>query len=192
MTATAFCPQCGNARAGGLRFCGHCGFDFWKHAGSETVAGSDASPRPPQDVRAPGHEGAPQPSVGETSARAVVLIAGIAFLLAAAAIGYLAFLQLEYSSLGLGDADTARVLAIWNLVAAGLSALAGGKALVSPNRRSLITGALWGGLNVVLGGIQIAQGITHESFVIATVCFGIAGLLSALAAGQYRAHAGAA
>jgi hypothetical protein len=28
----AFCPQCGNERSGTLRYCAHCGFDFWKAA----------------------------------------------------------------------------------------------------------------------------------------------------------------
>lgn len=45
-----FCPQCGSARQGALRFCATCGFDYWKGAdpAAQGPAGASASPPPEQ------------------------------------------------------------------------------------------------------------------------------------------------
>jgi hypothetical protein len=43
VTGLTFCLQCGTQRHGSLRYCGSCGFDFWKAAG-ETAEGSSSSP----------------------------------------------------------------------------------------------------------------------------------------------------
>jgi hypothetical protein len=38
MSASGFCPQCGNQRTGELRYCAKCGFDFWKAAQADAPA----------------------------------------------------------------------------------------------------------------------------------------------------------
>lgn len=62
--AQSFCPQCGNPRQGTLRFCAHCGFDFWKAAAPDArpqnVQPSAQAPSPPPAVPQPG---LPQPAV---------------------------------------------------------------------------------------------------------------------------------
>lgn len=94
-----FCPQCGSARSGALRFCATCGFDYWKAADPATAtldpgAGPTSAPSPV----APGQNlrpAAPAPAVAEKKNRRVGCIA-----LAVIAVVVIAI----FASLG-GDPD---------------------------------------------------------------------------------------
>jgi hypothetical protein len=50
MQSSQFCPNCGAARLGGLRFCGSCGFDFAGGVEPVTAAPSAVPPAPLQPV----------------------------------------------------------------------------------------------------------------------------------------------
>ena len=114
------------------------------------------------------------------------ILAGVAWLIGAAAIGYLAFLQLQYSSLGFADANDARSLAMWNGLSAVITAYFGAMAIIAPSRARMGGGAVWAVLNVAYGAFQISEGLTHEAFLIGIVSFGIAGILAFVAWRQRR------
>jgi hypothetical protein len=115
------------------------------------------------------------------------VFAGIAWLLGAAAIGYLAFLQLEYSSLGLADADEARALALWNGASAAIAAYFGAMAILSPTRRRMGAAVVWGAINVAWGAYQVSEGVTHPAFTGSLVAFGLGTVLAFAAWSQLRA-----
>jgi hypothetical protein len=103
----------------------------------------------------------------------------------AALTGYLAFLQLQFSSLTDSRlAEEARNLAVGNGVSAAITVFFAAKLLLGPDRRFLFNSAAWGALSVAWGAYQISQGVTAEVFIAATVAAGLAGMLSLVAAIQ--------
>jgi membrane associated rhomboid family serine protease len=120
------------------------------------------------------------------------VFAGIAWLLGAAAIGYLAFLQLEYSSLELADADEARALALWNGASAAITAYFGAMAILSPTRKRMGAAVVWGAINVAWGAFQVSQGVTHAAFTGSLVAFGLGTVLAFVAWSQLRGGESAA
>lgn len=96
----------------------------------------------------------------------------------AAGLAYLAFLQLQYSSQGHADAADVQNLAIWNGIAAGITAYFGAVLIVRPTPQRLMGSAIWAILNVGWGAIQVSQGVTHPAYLISLVAFGAAGVLS--------------
>lgn len=178
MTATGYCPQCGHQRVANLRYCGQCRFDFTSvrftapgTVTSLTRASNDPGSSPPTPTSA-------LPTAPEASRQVVPIIAGVAWLIGAAAIGYLAFLQLQYSGMGFADSDEARGLALWNGLTAAITAYFGAMAIVAPSRSRMGGAVIWAVINVLWGGYQVAQGLTHEAFILALVAFAIAGVLA--------------
>ena len=154
----ATCIRCGAARQGTERFCPRCGLDYWSVGPGGEVA------TPPIDTKKP----------NET----IGLIAGLAWIGSALAIGYLAFLQLQYAGLGLPDSDDAMGLATWNGVSAAITVFFGARLILGVDRRFLVSAIGWAVVTVAWGMLQISQGFTHEVFLIATVLAGVAGVLS--------------
>ena len=178
MTAIGYCPQCGHRRVSNLRFCSQCRFDF--ESIRLATPGSVTSL-----MRAPGTPGpvvpaaaSAEPTARDNASQMVPIIAGVAWLIGAAAVGYLAFLQLQYSGLGLADADDARGLALWNGATAAITAYFGAMAIVAPSRGRMGGAVLWAVINVAWGGYQVSQGLTHEAFILALVAFAVAGVLA--------------
>lgn len=176
MSALGYCPQCGRQRVSNMRFCTQCRFDFEsvQVALPSVVGTTNLVPRPVESST----------SVGPN--QAVPIMAGVAWLIGAAAIGYLAFLQLEYSGFGLADADEARGLALWNGTAAAITAYFGAMAIVAPTRQRMGGGVIWAVINVGWGGYQVSQGLTHEAFIVSLVAFSLAGILAFVAWSQFR------
>jgi len=180
VTAIGYCPQCGHQRVSNLRFCTQCRFDFEsvRLTGRGTVTSLTRTPIDPGSTR--GASTAP-PLAESAPEQTVPIIAGIAWLIGAAAVGYLAFLQLRYSGLGLADADDARGLALWNGLSAAITAYFGAMAIVAPSRGRMGGAVLWAIINVGWGGYQVSQGLTHEAFILALVAFAVAGVLAFVA-----------
>jgi hypothetical protein len=102
-----FCPRCGAARIGALRFCRSCGYDF------------DAQPTTqPPDTRSYSERYAGTPYSGPPSAapssdkstdNQAAMFGGIAWIICAALTGYLALVQFRaagtLSSLGFDSGD---------------------------------------------------------------------------------------
>ncbi len=109
------------------------------------------------------------------------MIAGIAWLIGAAAIAYLAFLQLQYGSLGFADSADATSLALFNGIAAAITVYIGARAILSPTKQRLLGGVIWAVINVGWGAYQVSQGVTHEAFILSLVAFGVAGIVSFVA-----------
>ena len=168
--ASAFCPQCGHERLGALGFCANCGFDFARIQTAPPSARND----PVEPAREP-------VAAASSSTNQLPLIAGVAWLIGAAAIAYLALLQLQYSSLGFADSTDAGSLALFNGVAAAITVYVGARAIMSPTRQRLLGGAIWGVANVGWGAYQVSQGVTHEAFIVALIAFGIAAIVSFVA-----------
>lgn len=189
MTVIGYCPQCGHQRTSSLRYCTQCRFDFESvrllapgSVTSLTRATTTTSGTPPPT------DTSPQPAV--VPSQIVPVIAGIAWLIGAAAVGYLAFLQLQYSSLELADADEARGLAAWNGLTAAVTAYFGAMAIVAPTRGRMGGAVIWAVINVLFGGFQVSQGLTHEAFILALVAFAIAGVLAFVAWRQFAEQGG--
>jgi hypothetical protein len=177
--ASQFCSRCGAARHGGDRFCSKCGLDFWQAA-----AGREQPEAVPQGPPT-GTAAAALAHADARSNTTLPLIAGLAWLVAAALTGYLAFLQLQFS----GDSNTrlaeeARNLAIGNGVSAAITVFFGAKLLIGADRRFLFNSAAWGALSVAWGAYQISQGVTADVFIAATVAAGVAGIVSLVAGTQ--------
>lgn len=193
MTALGFCPQCGQQRVSNLRYCTQCRFDFDSvrvaSAGSLT---SLTRPAQPRRASSSSTESLPEPVPSTEPSQLVPILAGIAWLVGAAAIGYLAFLQLEYSGLGFADADEARGLALWNGASAAITAYFGAMAIVTPSRGRMAGGVVWAVINVVWGGYQVSQGLTHGAFILALVAFSLAGILAFVGWSQFRQRPNAA
>jgi hypothetical protein len=81
----SFCPQCGTARQGALRYCSSCGFDYWK-AAEASAAGAPpaATGTPPPPTNTPVEE----PKAGRPWIRWLVI--GVIALFVIGVIGSLA------------------------------------------------------------------------------------------------------
>lgn len=172
MTSSANCPRCGSPRTGD-RFCGKCGVDFWQLA-----AGTTASPvaKEPRAATESAHA-----DVGRDASplRQYALIAGIAWLIAAAAIAYLAFLQLQYSSTGFVGSSDAGGLAFINGASAIIFGFIGAKAVGGRATKAEFLGAaFWAAINIAWAVLQISQGVTHPAYLLGTVAIGVAGIVS--------------
>jgi hypothetical protein len=168
MMAREFCPQCGTARTGAFRFCRSCQFNF------DAVPAIAPAPFSSAPVPAALPSVIPVPNTAAT-------LAGVAWLGAAAVTGILAFQQWDAGRLltSLGDSDQGLVAnAIWNAVAALLTAYFGARCLRSPNKGFLTTSTAWGVLNVAWGIYQVANGATYWLFYVVLVVSGLAGVLS--------------
>ncbi len=172
--AGEFCPRCGTARVGQFRYCRACQFDFdalppssvapIAQSFSERYRSAPVPPQAPATTQAAG-------------SNTVAQAAGIAWLLTAAATGYLALLQ--FGVVGtLFDDGTYQAYAFWNGIAAALTAYFGARCLTNPPRGFLGTSTAWGALSVLSGVYQIANGATNDLFLLATLGAGVAGVLS--------------
>lgn len=153
MTTPAYCPRCGTARPAEAAFCGVCGQAF------------DASPAPVI--------GTP-PMASTTPA----LLAGLAWLVAAALGAYLAYQQWTVAQL-LADSDL-QVTAAWNALAAIVTLYFGARIIASPSRSLLNNSAAWAALSVLLGVVQATSGVA-DIFVWAIIAAAAAGVLSFVA-----------
>jgi len=122
---------------------------------------------------------APSPRPPQQPVQHLAIITGISWLAGAAAISYLAFLQLQYSSVSRrAMADEVRALALWNGFSAAITVYFGAMLLMKPSRSRAIMGSIWGGASVIYGAYQVSDGVRHPAFLFALVCFGLAGVLS--------------
>ena len=114
----------------------------------------------------------------------VPVIAGLAWIGSAAAIGYLALLQVQYTNLGLPGSDDLAGLALRNGASAVITLYFGTKLIVDPTRRLLTNSTVWAALTVGWGIYQVSQGVTAEVYLLALVLAGVAGILSFVAQGS--------
>jgi hypothetical protein len=163
-SSVGFCPRCGTARTVGARFCGSCGQDLE----AATIAPSPTPSRAPSTLP------------GSAPATNVEPIAGVAWIVSAALIGYLGLLQLGYVGTIL-DTGGLQGLAIWNLIAAAITLYFGARLLTKATAGNLRSSILWAVINVVWNGFEITQGATHWAFIAATVGALAAGVLSLVA-----------
>jgi hypothetical protein len=170
----AFCPQCGTKRLGTARHCANCGADYWKLA-SGAVTGLSPSAMP---VTAPGPTPSAEPNQTDGVTPNLLLIAGLAWIGSAAAIGYLAFLQLQYASTQLPGAEDVGTVALWNGVTAAVTLYFGAKIIIAPTRRLMTNSTIWAVLTVAYGVYQVSQGVTADVYILALVLAGVAGVLS--------------
>lgn len=105
----------------------------------------------------------------------------MAWLGAAAAIAYLAFLQLDYSGTGLVGSGQALQLAIFNGVSALITGYFGARVVTRARPGDFLGGTVWAVLNVAWGAYQVSQGVSHPAFILALVLMALAGLLSFVA-----------
>jgi hypothetical protein len=78
---TGFCPQCGNARSGNLRYCAHCGYDFGASSLQPAQPTVPLPVQPPQPV--PTGDGWVQPKRADGPLKTgitIVLLGGLAAL----------------------------------------------------------------------------------------------------------------
>jgi hypothetical protein len=168
-----------------LRYCSRCRFDFETvRLAQPRAVTSLTTPSIPAYIASPTTE---PPATAAEPNQLLPVFAGIAWLIGAAAIGYLAFLQLEYSGFGLADADEALALALWNGATAAITAYFGAMAILAPTRRRMGGAVLWGIINVAFGAYQVSQGVSHPAFIAALVAFGMGGILALAAWSQLRA-----
>jgi hypothetical protein len=164
MPDAAFCSQCGKQRMVGARFCPSCGAAY----------NGSAAPTPPVAA----------PTVAPTNT--VAAIAGVAWLVAAALAGYLAYQQWTYARLVSGTgldpggnvASTLSQDAAFNAVSAVVTLYFGAKLIVGPTRKHLGWSMAWAALDVILGVVQIGQGATSDIFAFSMIAAGTAGILS--------------
>lgn len=177
MNAAIYCPQCGAQRIGSFRFCRQCGLDF---DSKDVAAPVTFRPSPQPIASSPSIAQPVDPNAPATSAKStstVAMLGGIAWLAGAAAIGYLAVLQLGYVGSVLDDGSL-QGTAIWNGVSAALTLYFGARLLTGPSRGILGTSAAWGALTVIWQVFNISRGATHETYLVATVAAGMAAILS--------------
>ncbi len=181
----AFCPSCGTRRLGSFRFCRSCGFDFdmsASHAPGGPPLATAAGATGPTSAPPPPARAAPATVAGPRNDLAI--FAGVAWLAAAAATAFLAFLQWDVSRTlaGAGFADQGiSAYAIANAVGALLTAYFGARCLRSPTRGLLGTSTAFAVLNVAWGVIQVANGASHWLFYVTIVAAALAGVLSLVA-----------
>ena len=111
----------------------------------------------------------------------ITLIAGLNWIGAALAFGFLAFLQLQYAPLAGAQKGELESLALANGVGAAITLFVGARLIIGASSGVLAGSAFWGVLSVLYGGWQISQGVTHEAFIIGTLLSGAAGVLSFIA-----------
>jgi hypothetical protein len=175
---------------GGFQFCAGCGlaFDTIGQSPSGAPGGGWTVP-----ASAPG-------TVGGTGLKKETL-AGAAWVLGALLIGYLAIEQLSAAGTitslqaldqsvgatysGVSPSDL-QVEAVWNGVVAVLTAFFAFRLLRVPSDRDLRISVTWAAINVVIGVIEVANGVSAAAFLAATVVMGGAGIAS-YAALQERA-----
>jgi hypothetical protein len=155
--SVAYCPSCGTRRPAGARFCGNCGRDL--EAASTSGISTPASPT--------------------SSAMSAHQLAGLAWIVSAALIGFLGLLQLGYVG-SIIDNGSLQQSAIWNLLAAAITVYFGARLLMGRSG-SLVSSMIWAAINVIWNGYQVAQGATHWAYVGATVGALVAGVLSFVA-----------
>jgi hypothetical protein len=187
----AFCPQCGTPRVGGFQFCGACGLAFG-------TLGQN-----PSAVSAGGGWTVPASTTGTPGGFQwkKETIAGIAWVVGALLIGYLAIEQLSAAgtiarlqafdqSLGVtytgSSQSDLQFSALWNGVVAVLTAFAAFRLLRDPSDRDLKVSVTWAVINVVGGIYEVANGVSAAAFLAATVVMAGAGVAS-FAALQERA-----
>lgn len=179
----AYCPRCGTPRVGGFKFCAACGlaFDALGQSPSAGPVGGGWTVR----ASAPG-------TVGGTGLKKETL-AGAAWVLGALLIGYLAIEQLSAAGTitslqaldqsvgatysGVSPSDL-QVEALWNGVVAVLTAFFAFRLLRVPSDRDLRISVTWAAINVVIGVIEVANGVSAAAFLAATVVMGAAGVAS--------------
>lgn len=109
------------------------------------------------------------------------MFAGIAWVLAAATTGYLAYLQWEVGSAlqgtGLDDGGLTSTAA-WNAVSAVLTAYFGARCILGTSRGMLTTSTAWAVLGVGWGAIQLIDGVGSWIFALVVVLTAAAGVLS--------------
>ena len=135
--ATAFCSNCGAQRAPDAKFCGSCGRPF---------------------------ESAPEGFTTD-QARTLTTVAGVAWIIAAAATGYLALQQWQAAGLLksiVGDDNGFTSYAVFNALAAALTVYFGARLLTSPTR-GILTSSVWWALLSVLGAV-VQTGTGNEAF----------------------------
>ena len=176
-----FCPRCGAARTGSFRSCRTCRFEF-----------DDVSPAgltPPSPVQSFSARYAAQPalpsaqpkSAGPPPRRQAATAAGIAWIIAAALIGFVALQQLAAANsldvLNRVSADAVEGGRLAEAVAA-LTVYFGARLLGNPPRSFLQTSFFWAVLIVGWAAYQVSAGIRSEIFTAATIVAGVAGMLS--------------
>jgi hypothetical protein len=180
--ADGFCPDCGKPRTG-ERFCANCGKDFWRRASGVTGLSGRATSAPP----APPPVTAPTTSPPSDNAKTLSTLSGIGYLVGAAAVGYLAYLQLDagnlINQLGLESSGYRSSdfygYAVLNGISAAITVYFAIRLLVTPTRGRLMGAAVWGAINLVWGIIQLSNTPgANAAFLIATVAFGLAGAVA--------------
>lgn len=170
-----FCPNCGHKRLGNFRYCTACKFDF------DTATALEAR-EPSQSFKSD-----PQPPTQTRQDQTLATLAGIAWLIAAALIGYLGLQQLQVASVagtyGL-SANDYRQAAIWNLVSSGITLLFGIRLLRRPTAGLLGWSVFWAIATVLYGIYQINSGFTGDTFLVYVLASGAAGIVSLVAARQ--------
>ena len=165
-----FCPQCGSSRVGAFRYCQSCRYDFEPQSaayGSTPSEPTTDRPRPAVIVRA--------------EANMTATLAGVAWLVAAGILAYLAYVQwtlgAALTTAGFSDQGL-RGVAAWNGVSALLTAYFGARCLRAPNKGFLTTSVGWAVLNVAWGTYQVVNGVGDSLFILTIVASGLAGVLS--------------
>jgi hypothetical protein len=120
------------------------------------------------------------PGVQSQSPINPALLGGLAWLLCAAAIGYLGLLQLGYVGTVV-DEGSLQAIALWNFLSAGLTLYFGARLITRPTKGILGTSALFALVTVLWQAYNISLGATHETYLISTVAAGMAGILSVAA-----------
>jgi len=165
-TAAAFCVNCGTPRLPGALFCGRCGRSFGAAA---KVATAPAA--------------ATAETISGTDPGQLMIGAGIAWIVAAAASGYLALLQLnggnELNAIGF-DGSGLLSDAAFNGVGAILTVYFGAR-LIMRHRGLLSWSVGWAVLSVLGVGYEIATGLTNAELILSAVAAAIAGILSFVA-----------
>ena len=176
-----FCPRCGTAWTGSFRSCRTCRFDF-----------DDVSPAalaPPSPVQSFSARYAAQPSLasaqptpaGPPPRGQAATAAGIAWIIAAALIGFVALQQLAAANtvdvLNRVSADAVEGGRLAEAVAA-LTVYFGARLLRNPPRSFLQTSFFWAVLIVGWAAYQVSAGVRSEIFIAATIVAGVAGTLS--------------
>jgi hypothetical protein len=178
--AETFCSNCGAGRPLGARFCATCGHPFDGADASElTVATTTA-----ETARAATPQAAPLNTFSTNAPATAALLAGLAWLIAAALTLYLAYQQWSASQqltgLGLGDAGLGGY-AVWNAAAGIITLFFGARILTKPTPGLLLSSIVWAILNVVSGVAQVGGGATSDIFVFTIIASAAAGVLSFVA-----------
>ena len=179
--ASSFCPSCGTPRTGNFRFCRKCGLDFDALAPEPRVAGPVVTAAPSAIAPPPTALASQKDARGQPASNQLAIAGGVAWIISAALIAYLALLQLglagQLQSFGLGDQGLTAT-AIWNGFAAIVTLYFGARLLRQPSREALGGSVVWAVITVVLQGYQVATGATHWAYIGSTAAALVAGVLS--------------